>query len=335
MTLPMDLPPRPPALGRAAHKGDAGRVVVLAGSRELPGAALLAVGGALRAGAGLVTLGCLDPELLVLLPVARPEALPWDLTAGADGAAPDSLAGLGAALGARAADVVLCGPGIGRGPRAGALVEAVLADWGGPLVLDADALNELAAEPTRLVRLRARGAEAVTVLTPHPGEAARLLAAIADGNEGARAAAARTLLEAGGLGDRPEARAAAAALLAAELDAVVCLKGAGTVVASRGGGPADPAAAGPTWTNPSGNPGLATGGTGDVLAGCLAALLVSVAGTEGEDRDRAAVDAARAAVYLHGLSGDRAAARLGSRGMLAGDLLDELGPAEAEGPWAE
>ncbi|MDF1801096.1 MAG: NAD(P)H-hydrate dehydratase [Planctomycetota bacterium] len=294
------LPPRPAALGTAAHKGDAGRVVCLAGSREMPGAALLASRAALRAGAGLVTLGCLDAELLALAPAATPELLLWDLSSKSAFGQLD-VVGLERGLGARSPDVVVCGPGLGVTERTGLLLRNLLPAWGGTLVLDADALN-LVAESAALRRaLRDReDAGALTVLTPHPGEAARLLG---DGG-GAD------------LGADEEARLAAARTLAGDLGSLVCLKGAGTVVhdGSR------------AWVNPSGNPGMATAGSGDVLAGCLASLLV------GATRD-SVFEAVCAAVYLHGLAGDRAARRLGQRAVIASDLIDELGPAEVEGPW--
>jgi len=207
--------------------------------------------------------------------------------------------------------VVLCGPGLGLGQRTGRLVEALLAGWSGPLVLDADALTELAAEPARLEALRARGDDGVTVLTPHPGEAARLLLGL-DRLTGED-------VPAGDLGRDPVARLRAAERLASELCAVVVLKGAGTVV--HDGERA--------WICGTGNPGMASGGTGDVLAGIAAALLVPHA-----IQDADPYDLVRAAVHLHGLAGDRVAARLGRRALLAGDLLDELGPAETEGPWA-
>lgn len=299
-----NLPPRPAALAAAAHKGEAGRVVCLAGSREMPGAALLASRAALRAGAGLVTLGCLDAELLALAPATTPELLLWDLSPAGGHGRLDMVA-LERGLGERAADVVVCGPGLGATERTGLLLKNLLEAWGGTLVLDADALNLVAGSPALRRTLAGRGdAGGLTVLTPHPGEALRLLG-------GARPSDPRS-----DLGTDPAARLAAARSLALDHGALVCLKGAGTVVH-------DGARA---WVNPTGNPGMATAGSGDVLAGCLASLLVGATRAS-------AFESTTAAVYLHGLAGDRAARRLGQRALIASDLIDELGPAEVEGPW--
>jgi NAD(P)H-hydrate epimerase len=256
----------------------------------MPGAALLCATGALRGGAGLVTLTCFDEALLVAAPVARPELILWELCG--------PVGELEAGLLARAFDVVVAGPGLGTGVRPRGFVEALLASWSGPLVLDADALNMLAAETD--LRARVRVHPAPVVITPHPGEAARLLGH--------------------GFGHAADERVDAARELSSTLGVVTCLKGAGTVVCDPTGEL--------VWTNSTGNPGMATAGSGDVLAGLLAALSVGVGDTH------AAWEAARAAVYLHGLAGDRARAVHGVRGMLAGDLARELGPAELEGPWA-
>lgn len=286
-----DLPRRPRVLPADAHKSTAGRVLVLAGSREMPGAALLVATSALRAGAGLVTLCCLDGGLLAAAPVAAPELILWDLSAEA---APSQVS---SGLASRALDAVVVGPGLGVGPRSKALLDAVLDGWRGPLVLDADALN-LVAEDAEL-RARVRAHSGSVVITPHPGEAQRLLGH--------------------GVGRSADERLSAARELVGMLGVVACLKGAGTwIVDPRGER---------EWMNPSGNPGMATAGSGDVLAGVMAALLV------GAEDDAAAWEAARAAVYLHGLAGDRGVQRHGRRGLVASDIALELGPAEEAGPW--
>ena len=184
-------------------------------------------------------------------------------------------------------DALVIGPGIPRGPETGPLLRALLAAAQVPAVLDADALNALAETPQGPAALGVP-----VILTPHPGEMARLC-----GMSGAEVQADRVGL----------ARARAEAW-----GAVVVLKGARTVVAE----PGRPAAIIPT-----GNPGMATGGSGDVLAGLTGALLAG---------RLTAGDAARAAAWVHGRAGDLAAERMGQRGLLAGDLADALGAVWAE-----
>ncbi|MBL8755040.1 MAG: NAD(P)H-hydrate dehydratase [Planctomycetes bacterium] len=252
------LPVRP----RDAHKGTFGTVLVVAGSRGMLGAAVLCATAALRGGAGLVRVmvpAALQPFVGVAVPCAT--------------SLPRSPAALRAAL--ANADAVVVGPGLGTAAATRAAVRAVLRHADVPVVLDADALNVLS--PLR-GPLRSR---APLVITPHPGEAARLL--------GCDAATVQ------------RDRAAAAAALCARSGAVVVLKGAGTRVAD---GVRE-------FVNATGNPGMATGGSGDVLAGLLAALLA---------QGMAPFDAARLAVHVHGRAGDRVARRLGERGLLASDL---------------
>jgi NAD(P)H-hydrate epimerase len=284
-------PAPPPRLASDAHKGDAGRVLCLAGSESMPGAAILCARAAQRAGAGLVAVGCLDAVLLGALPAAAPEAVLVDLTEKFEhngrvhGGAAERLLG-------RAPHAVLLGPGLGDDARTRALLSLALATLEVPLALDADALNALDGEPERL-----RGSRVPLVLTPHPGEAERLLhRAIPRGAEG-RAGAARELAERSG--------------------AIVCLKGHGTVVVEPGG---------EAWVNTTGNPGMATAGAGDVLSGILAAYLALVRSLPGHDWTPLA--AARAAVHVHGLAGDLAAERLGERALVASDLVAELPAAQ-------
>ncbi len=284
-------PNPPPRLPREAHKGDAGRVLCLAGSAAMPGAAILCARAAQRAGAGLVAVGCLDAVLLGVLPVAAPEAVLVDLS-GRFELGGRVHAGAAEALLARAPHAVLLGPGLGDDARTRALLALVLAAVEVPLVLDADALNALDGEPERL-----RAGRIPLVLTPHPGEAERLLARTIPRDAEGRTRAARELSERSG--------------------AIVCLKGHGTVVAEPGGG---------TWVNATGNPGMATAGAGDVLAGILVAYLALVGSSPGHDWTPLA--AARAAVYVHGLAGDLAAERLGRRALIASDLVDELPAAQ-------
>ena len=273
----------PPALADDAHKGDAGRVLCLCGSREMPGAAILVVRAALRGGAGLVTGACLDPALLTLLPQAAPEALLLEVER------PERIHLL---VGQRKDDAMACGPGLGQGERARGLVHALLgANVDCPLVLDADALNLLAGEVERV-----RTYPGPLILTPHPGEAARLLGREVPRDEAGRIAAAREL--------------------AGRSGAVVVLKGRRTVVTHGE----------LLYVNATGNPGMATGGAGDVLTGILAAYAALC--HVGQHPEWTPFDAAASAVRVHGLAGDLAAAHTGMRGLIASDLIAWLAPAQ-------
>ncbi len=249
---------------RIAHKGNFGHVLVVGGEHGYAGAARLAGEAALRCGAGLVSVATRERHIGALL-AGRPELMVHGV---------EEAGALGALL-ARASVVVL-GPGLGQGQWGRALFDAVLRGFDGPMVIDADALNLLAGSDRR---------RANWVLTPHPGEAARLL-----GSDTARVQADRL--------------AAAAALVARHAGCAV-LKGAGSIVAA---GEALPAICS------DGNPGMASGGMGDVLAGVLAALLA---------QGQSPAVAARNAVCLHARAGDTAAAE-GERGLLAGDLFAPL-----------
>jgi ADP-dependent NAD(P)H-hydrate dehydratase / NAD(P)H-hydrate epimerase len=267
------VPPRLPE----AHKGEAGRVLVVAGSPGKTGAAHLALLGALRGGAGLVTLAARE-EVLPQALAGRPEAMSVPLLSRGPLGDADLEPLLAAADGA---DAVVIGPGIPRGPETARLLRAFLGRARLPAVLDADALNALAE------RGGVAGLGAPAVLTPHPGEMARLTGL--------------------GIAEVQTDRIGLAARSARAWGCVVVLKGARTVVADPGGPPA---------VVPTGNPGMATGGTGDVLAGLAGALLAG---------GLAPRDAARAAAFVHGAAGDLARDRRGERGMLAGDLADEIG----------
>ncbi len=252
------LPRRP----RAAHKGSHGHVLVIGGGPGMPGAARLAGEAALRAGAGLVTVA-MHPENTGTAG-ARPELMCVAARSAQD---------LSGAL-ARAS-VVVIGPGLGQGDWGRSICAAVLgSDL--PLVVDADALNLLAAVPRRNDRW---------VLTPHPGEAARLLAATGAAVQADRMAAARALQE--------------------RFGGHVVLKGAGSIVQSPGDVPR---------ICDRGNPGMATGGMGDVLTGVIAGIAAQCG-------DLAL--AARAGVYVHAQAGDLAARR-GERGLLAGDVIEQV-----------
>jgi NAD(P)H-hydrate epimerase len=264
-----------------AHKGDFGHVLVIAGSLGKSGAAVLAGMGALRAGAGLVTVAT-PAGVHASVAAARPELMTEPLPEFAGGLAADALDAALALAGTR--DVVVLGPGLGQSEQTVRFAREFARRCATPLVVDADGLNALAGERAILAER-----SAPTLLTPHPGEAARLL-----GTNAAEIQMDRVL---------------AASTLARECVATVALKGQRTLVV-------DPA--GHVAVNPTGNPGMASAGTGDVLAGILGALLA---------RGLSPRNAAAVAVYLHGAAGDAAAARLGQESLIAGDLLDHLGEA--------
>ena len=286
-----------------SHKGTNGHVVVIAGGRGKTGAVVLASRAAARAGAGLVTAGVPASEqesVATRLLEEMTAPLPDDgvgtfaFTSRDDrgvraGAAQPSTAGADAyaALldGKRA---LVTGPGMGVSPATEQLVAWIVTHAPLPAVIDADALNCLAARPPQ----GAWGTqERPRILTPHPGEMARLM-----GVDGAAVQADRV-----GMARR----------LAAERGVIVVLKGARTVIAEPDGHVA---------INCSGNPGLGSGGTGDVLAGMLGGLLA---------QGYPAADAARLGVFLHGYAADRVAARRGMVGLLASDVIEELPAATA------
>jgi len=274
-----------PARSLEAHKGEAGRVLVVAGSPGRTGAAHLAVAGALRGGAGLVTLAA-RPEVFPFALPGRPEAMSHPLP-GQGPLQRSDLPELVAA--AREVDAVVIGPGIPRGPETGPLIRDLLERVQIPAVLDADALNAFAEHPG-LIAAVARWSP--VVMTPHPGELARLLGTSAEEVQADRLEVAQRKSR--------------------EWGAVVILKGAHTVVADPDSVPA---------VVLTGNPGMATGGTGDVLAGLVGALLGSHIPIR---------DAARAAAWVHGRAGDIAAQRFGQRGLAAGDVAEALGAVWAE-----
>lgn len=268
-----------PARPAWAHKGDCGRVLVLAGSRGMAGAACLTALGAARAGAGLTVLavpaGIQDVvagKLTEMITAGLPQTNECTL---ARDARREILARL------ENAGALALGPGLSRHLETVALVRELLPALRLPGVIDADGLNALAGDTGLLGRVRAP-----LVLTPHPGEMARLIG--------------RTTAEI------QAGRLKAAEEAAAAYGKVVLLKGAATLIASPDGF---------TYINPSGNPGMATGGSGDVLTGVIAALLA-----RGLDAARAAA----AGAYLHGLAGDLAAREKGMYGLLAGDIVDQL-----------
>ena len=266
------LPPRP---GRA-HKGDFGRLLVLAGSLDYPGAALLTALGAMRAGAGVVRVAAAE-SVAARLAGSIPE-LTWMTL---DEEAPGLIAPGGwRRLSAEASrfDAVVVGPGLGAQPATQRRARQLIASLTQPGVVDADGLNALAGGSRWWQSTRS-----TLVLTPHPGEFARLTGEPAPEDDDA-------------------ARAAAAAEAAVLWDQVVVLKGAHTVVAEPGG---------QTLASGIATPALATAGSGDVLAGVIGALLA--AGAE-------PFAAAACGVAVHGAAGLIAAERIGTAGTMARDI---------------
>ncbi|MEM7306755.1 MAG: NAD(P)H-hydrate dehydratase [Planctomycetota bacterium] len=284
--------PRPlPELPADAHKGTAGRALCVAGSRAMPGAAVLVARAAQRAGAGLVSMACLDPSLLSVLPVAAPEAV---LVEAYDELLLSAEHSVDTLLDLRSSHARLVGPGLGDDERARFLVRGLLAsDFAGPLALDADALNALDGEPERV-----QAAGGPVVLTPHPGEAARL----------AGLSPADMPRDDGGRGELARG-------LAARSGAVVCLKGRRTVVTDGER----------LYHNETGNAGMATAGSGDVLSGILVGYLARAAAARSE---LDALELARLAVHVHGRAGDLAASELGPSAVVASDLIRFLPAAQ-------
>ena len=268
-----------PSRPRDGHKGTYGHLLVVAGSLGKTGAAALTARAAMRTGAGLVTVATAasqQPIVAGLVLEAMSEAL-------AETAVGSLALGAGERVRELAGtrDAVALGPGLGLDADTQDLARSLSGGLDRPLVIDADALTALAGRLDLL-----RHAPAPRTLTPHPGEMARLLGVSVADVQRDRVAAARGVATGHGVH--------------------VALKGATTVVA---------AADGRVFLNPTGNPGMASGGTGDALTGMLGALLA---------RRMAPVDALVCAVYLHGLAGDLAAARRGEESLIASDLIESI-----------
>ncbi len=260
-----------------SHKGDFGHVLAVVGSRGKPGAGALVCAAALRAGAGLVTAAVpasAHPVIAGFTPEVMVEPLAETPSGAVAWGAIDRVRRL-----LEGKDLVVAGPGLGTEPDTVQILQALVAETRVPLVLDADGLNAFAG---RAEKLDGRGR--VLLLTPHPGEMARLMGITSDAVQEDRLKAAREL--------------------AAARSCHVILKGYRTLIA---------AADGHVDVNPTGNPGLATAGSGDVLSGLLAGFLAQ--GLE-------PADAARCAVYLHGRAADLAVAERGEIPLVASDVID-------------
>jgi len=262
-----------------AHKGTFGKVCIVAGSVGMSGAAALAGRAALRAGAGLVRVATAKSALPI---VASVEPSYTTIPLAEDSVGRISARAINAILdAAEQNDVLGFGPGVGVSGDLRSIVETLLSLESPPLVIDGDGLNNLAAIADWPRKLRVK-----LVLTPHPGEMKRLWKGLF-----------RQQL--------PEQRTEQALRLAEKTGAVVVLKGAGTVVTD----------AHKLYVNETGNPGMATAGSGDVLTGVIAALI-------GQGMD--VFDAAVLGVYIHGLAGDIAADKLGQISLMATDIIETL-----------
>ncbi len=259
-----------------SHKGDYGKVFALAGSVGMTGAAYLCSQGALFSGSGLVTLGIpeslnaiMETKLIEVMTLPLPETKEQTISLKAKDKILDFV---------EKCDAVMMGPGLGQQHDTGLLIKALLHEIKKPVVLDADGLNLLGQD---IVLINER--EVPTVLTPHPGEMARLIGKSIEAVQKDREAIAKKF--------------------AKETGAIVCLKGHRTVVA-------DPS--GNVYINDTGNSGMATGGTGDVLTGMITSFI-----GQGLEPFSAAVSA----VYLHGLAGDLAVEEIGPFSLTATDVL--------------
>jgi len=277
--------PRLPMRAPDANKGDCGRVLIVAGSRGMTGAPCLAARGACRGGAGLVRVAVPETVYGIVASKVLDECLVEGLKRDSAGSF-SRIAFPALKTLCEWADVVVMGPGMSQAKQTVELVRRVVEEVDKPLVLDADGLNAFAGGALKLLQAAQRKWPGrMLVMTPHPGEMARLLG--------------------GSPRDIQADRAGAALKLTLDASAVAVLKGAGTLVCDGRR----------MYRNTTGNAGMASGGTGDVLSGLIGALIGQGLG---------AFDAACLGVYLHGAAGDLASKRLGMWSMLAGDLAEEL-----------
>ncbi len=286
--------PKLPSRARDGHKGDYGRVLVVGGSRRMIGAPALAGNGALRGGAGLVTIASpasVQLAVAMLCECATSVPLPSEKT-GRQELSPQAV-GKFSQL-AEACDILAIGPGLAVGQGQEMLIRAAIEQDQKPLILDADGLNNLANIEDWPKRRRCP-----IVLTPHPGEFARLTGKSASDIQNDRQAAV----------DEAMSEWLAAGETGAPL--IMVLKGASTIVTDGQMG----------YINETGNPGMATGGSGDVLTGLIAGIAMQGLGL---------FDSTALSVHVHGLAGDLAAAAGTEESMIASDLLNYIPQAMQE-----
>ena len=285
------IPERP----RCSHKGDYGHVLVVAGSKGKTGAAFMAAKACMRAGAGLVTVGV--PESLADIVQSRvTEEMTLPLPDAGGGTLSSKASSVILRFLAEKADVLCIGPGIGVSDETRRLLAELITSSRAPMVIDADGINSV--DDMALFGK----AHSPVLLTPHPGEMARLLNKKAPPlGRGSRKSGARELRS-----HIEQERIATGLSFSQETGAYLLLKGVPTVLAEPGG---------KAYINPTGNPGMATGGTGDVLTGMLSSFI-------GQGLNP--TDAAILGVYMHGLAGDIAADKKGAHSLIASDIIDSL-----------
>jgi hydroxyethylthiazole kinase-like uncharacterized protein yjeF len=277
-----------PERRKYSHKGDYGHVLVVAGSRGKTGAALMAAKACLRSGAGLVTIGI--PESLADIFQTRvTEEMTLILPDKGDGTLSAKACARILEFTGKKNHVLAIGPGIGVSVETRKLIKDVIRNSGSPVVVDADGINSLSGSREVLERVKAP-----IMLTPHPGEMARLLEKTVSG---------KTRLT---ISDIEKNRIDIALSFAGESKTYLVLKGVPTVVATPSG---------KAYVNSTGNPGMASGGTGDVLTGMIAGLL---------SQNMNAVHSCVLGVYMHGLAGDMAASEKGQHSVTAMDLIDKI-----------
>ena len=279
------LPPRK----KNAHKGEYGHVLIIAGSRGMAGAAALCAHGALRSGAGLVSVAVPETIEKIVSCHIRPEAMVIGCPVAPSGTFASCAAQkLLKVMRDKRISAVVIGPGMGVNAETKKLVLTLLRSCPVPMVLDADALNLVGGtKKSGMGYASLKSTKAPVIVTPHPGEFARLTGKTTAAVQKNRSGAAREF---------------------AHQNNVVCvLKGHQTVVTDGTS----------TYINTTGNPGMATGGSGDVLAGMIGALLEQV-------KSKSALNAAAAGVYLHGCAGDRAALKKTQAGLLADDIAEQI-----------
>jgi len=266
-----------------SHKGDFGHIFILAGSLRFSGAALLCAESALRCGAGLVTLGVPEKLVNAIIRVKPKELMLLPLSQTPQGSfSVKSYKKIKDFL--KKIDVLIIGPGLGQHSSTQKLVRKIVTDIDKPMVLDADGLNALAGHLEIFSAIRSKPFS--KILTPHPGEIARLLGKSIEEIQKNRKNIARSF--------------------AIRYNCILVLKGNKTVIADHKG---------KIYINNTGNPGMATAGSGDVLTGIIASFL-------GQGLD--AFSAAKYAVYLHGLAGDLAAEEKTELGMIASDIIEKI-----------
>jgi len=266
-----------------AHKGDFGHIFILAGSERFSGAAVLCAGAAMRAGAGLVTLGIPESLNSVIIKIKPKEVMTFPLPETSDGTL--RLSGYKKIKEfVKNTDVLAVGPGLTQNKSTQGLVREMISKIDKPMVIDADGLNALVGHLKMLSAIRYP--LSAKILTPHPGEMARLLGISVKKVQSKRKEIAKKFAQ--------------------DYKVTVVLKGHNTVVADYNDN---------LYINKTGNPGMATAGSGDVLTGMIAAFL-------GQGLNQ--FEASKYAVYLHGLAGDLAAKEKTQLGMIASDIIDKI-----------